>query len=80
MSCKNIHCKEPRILSVSAKCNDMFTATDFSDKSDYDGYVPRNIGIGGGDYISFRYCLSCGTIQSNEFPIDENFKLNAEEE
>jgi len=26
-------------------------------------YVPGDLGIGGGDYISFSFCRSCGKIQ-----------------
>jgi hypothetical protein len=32
-----------------------------------DGYVPKGFGIGGGDYIVFQFCVSCGQIQGN-FP------------
>jgi hypothetical protein len=31
------------------------------------GYVPSGLGIGGGDYIDFKLCLSCGQIQG-EWP------------
>ena len=27
------------------------------------GYVPSSLNIGGGDYVEFKYCLSCGQIQ-----------------
>jgi len=33
-----------------------------------DGYVPSGICIGGGDYMSFAYCLECGMIQ-DDFPV-----------
>lgn len=32
-----------------------------------DGYVPSDMGIGGGDYIEFEWCLDCGQIQGT-FP------------
>jgi hypothetical protein len=32
------------------------------------GYVPRDLGIGGGDAVHFDYCLACGQIQG-EFPL-----------
>lgn len=32
------------------------------------GYVPRDLGIGGGDAIHFIYCLDCGQIQG-KFPV-----------
>ena len=36
-----------------------------------DGYVPVGVGIGGGDYVDFTYCLECGKIQSNQFPVSK---------
>lgn len=27
------------------------------------GYVPRDLGIGGGDFVRFSVCLECGTMQ-----------------
>ncbi len=30
-----------------------------------DGYVPNDLGIGGGDYVEFRLCLNCGQMQGN---------------
>jgi hypothetical protein len=31
-------------------------------------YVPRDLGIGGGDDVQFDYCLDCGQIQDS-FPL-----------
>ena len=31
-------------------------------------YVPYDLGIGGGYYIQFMYCLNCGKIHGN-FPL-----------
>lgn len=66
MTC--ITCKSDKIVSVSAKCSDLCTvicrSTGFEIGPDY---VPPDIGIGGGDYIDFNYCVSCGQIQ-DEFP------------
>ena len=39
-------------------------------EAEYDGECPRDIGIGGGDYINIDYCLECGKIQGN-FPIED---------
>ena len=33
-----------------------------------DDYVPRDLGIGGGDNVQLAYCLDCGQIQ-REFPL-----------
>lgn len=53
------------IISVSAKCSDMCVVK--SEEAKHEGYVPENLGIGGGDYIKFDLCLSCGKIQDS-FP------------
>lgn len=54
-----------RILSVSAKCSDL-CFTSYSDKdgkeTESDGYVPRNIGIGGGDYVDIDIDMKTGQI------------------
>jgi hypothetical protein len=64
MTCKK--CKSKRIVHISAKCSDLCYVS-IADK-EHDGYVPRDLGIGGGDYVEFKYCLDCGQIQG-EFPI-----------
>ena len=64
MKCKN--CKSERIASVSAHCSDLCNVSiGQNEKSDY---VPRDMGIGGGDDVHFRYCLDCGQMQG-KFPI-----------
>ena len=40
------------MLEVSAKCNDMCDVTIGG--TSIDGYVPDDLGIGGGDYVKFR--------------------------
>ena len=56
-----------RIAFVSGKVDDgcCFESNELF-KPSY--YVPVNMGIGGGSYIEFKYCLDCGQIQG-EFPI-----------
>lgn len=54
-------CSIPLIIKVSAKCDDR-CFVDFGTHESSD-YVPRDIGIGGGDYVKFSYCVSCGKIQ-----------------
>jgi hypothetical protein len=63
--CRN--CDSNRILCVGGKVSDMYYHK-YKDK-EYDGYVPEGLGIGGGDYISFNYCLDCGQIQGI-FPVE----------
>lgn len=60
------HCKSERVINIVGKCSDCFSAF-INDKS-HDGYVPNDLGIGGGDYIEFSYCLECGQMQG-EFPL-----------
>jgi hypothetical protein len=67
-ACKT--CSSPLLVTVTGKTSDMCYLS-FGEK-EHDGYVPYGIGIcedNGGDYIEFTYCLDCGTIQSNDFPI-----------
>lgn len=59
MTCK---CGNDKIISVSGKCSDLCSAN--YDGVELDGYVPHGIGVGGGDYLEFRYCPKCMTIQS----------------
>lgn len=35
----------------------------FSNNIEFDGYVPDDLGIGGGDYVEFDLCLDCGQVQ-----------------
>lgn len=60
------NCDNTRMVSISAKCSDLFSAS-MNDK-EHDGYVPYNLGIGGGDYVNFDYCLNCGKIKG-EWPL-----------
>ena len=59
-------CGSERILKMSGKCDDRFSAT-IGDRS-YQDYVPRAAGIGGGDYLALDMCLDCGQVQGT-FPI-----------
>ena len=59
ISCQ--HCQSHRVGSVSGKSRDL-SDFDLGNQS-RDGYLPDDIGIGGGDYIEFSYCLDCGMIQ-----------------
>jgi len=64
MSCQK--CKSKRVASVNAKCSDLcFVAIG---KQERDGYVPKDMGVGGGDYVEFDFCLDCGMVQG-KFPL-----------
>lgn len=59
-------CDGRRIIDMSAKCSDMFSMSCITEGvDDYCGYVPYEMGIGGGDYVEFKYCLDCGQIQGS---------------
>lgn len=62
-----------RTLSISGKCSDMcFSVLTLGDqKIEKDGYVPRDLGVGGGDYIEFTVDLDTGTILNWKVPTDE---------
>lgn len=64
MKCQR--CSSERIVKISGKTSDMCSAQ--IGKAEHDGYVPRDIGIGGGDYLGFKYCLDCGQMQGT-FPL-----------
>jgi hypothetical protein len=61
-------CKCERLMSVTAKCGDLCHIR--AGKCEMNSYVPNHLGIGGGDYIRFDYCLDCGKIQGS-FPISQ---------
>lgn len=59
MSCQR--CNSNRVAEVSAKCSDM-CGINLGD-SGHEGYVPKDLGIGVGDYVEFEFCLDCGQLQ-----------------
>jgi len=61
-------CDNPRMCYVNAKCSDLFSAR--LEDCEHEGYVPSDLGIGGGDYVKFKYCLNCGCIQGT-WPLAE---------
>jgi len=76
MNCKK--CSSKRILYVTAKCSDTFAAS--IGETEYSGYVPVGLGIGGGDYVNFCLCLNCGQIQGT-FPLpNSSLELDVSDE
>ena len=61
-------CGSTRLLEITSKVSDAFNVQ--STVADYYGYVPGDLGIGGGDYVEFDYCLDCGKIQG-DFPLPQ---------
>jgi len=70
-------CKSLRVLKVQGKVSDCFAMCMTNKK--YNGYVANDIGIGGGDYIEFSYCLMCGQIQG-DFPINNPIEFEEEDD
>lgn len=65
MTCQT--CKGERLGNVSTKCSNACYVK--ADNKEYFGEPPYNLGIGGGDYVEFTWCLDCGQIQG-EFPLE----------
>lgn len=69
-----------RILYIQAKCSDCCVIELKDAKSNISkenhGYVPRNIGIGGGDYIKLTIDLDNGNIIGWNSPENEDI-INA---
>ena len=64
-------CGSLNIVSIKAKCNDMFYCCS-PDGKEHDGYVDNQIvNIGSGDYIEFSVCLDCNNIQHDVRPKPE---------
>jgi len=59
-------CSGSRLARILAHCSDM-CSVDLAGHHLHD-YVPRDLGIGGGDDVHFDYCLDCGQIQG-KFPL-----------
>lgn len=68
MRCDHPDCRSERILQVSAKSSDCCGVT--LNGVNHEGYLPKDLGIGGGDYVEFRLCLDCGKVQGS-FPLKE---------
>ncbi len=63
MTC--FHCGSGRIIDVQSKCDDRCGIS--LGEIEVNGYVPYDLGIGGGDYVEFKLCLECGQ-QQGTFP------------
>jgi hypothetical protein len=50
-----------RIAAMSGKCSDLVSTTG-PNGTVIDGRVPKDMNVGGGDYIDISWCLDCGTL------------------
>jgi hypothetical protein len=66
-------CSDKKLISLTGKCSDLCSVS-YKDQESC-GYVPNNIGIGGGDYVEFKYCGNCGYIQNFKPLTDAEIKL-----
>lgn len=67
-----------RILSISAKCSDMFSADLLQDgvHSNYDGYVPDFFpGEHYGDYVELKIDIDTGKILNWQVPTVEDLLI-----
>jgi hypothetical protein len=65
MKCQR--CESERLCVINSKSSDLNNGVVVG--TEFDGYVPDDIGIGGGDYVEFTWCLECGQIQG-QFPLE----------
>lgn len=70
-------CNSDRLCSINAKSSDLNNGDVMGKK--FDGYVPHDLGVGGGDYVGFSWCLECGQIQG-PFPLPTPSKFEPSEE
>jgi hypothetical protein len=71
-------CNSERVASIMGKCSDLSVINLLG--IEHEGYVPDDVGIGGGDYMRFDLCLDCGKVQG-EFPLpDPKFYIEDEED
>jgi hypothetical protein len=59
-------CCSHRLASIIAKTGE-YCVIEISNKRQL-GPVPREMNIGGDEYLEFRYCLDCGQVQGL-FPV-----------
>lgn len=64
MGCQK--CESDRLVSIGGKTSDCCYA--LIKGRQHDGYVPSDMGVGGGDYLKFELCLNCGQVQG-QFPL-----------
>lgn len=53
-------CDKKDLVSISGKCNDLFSYKNQDE--DWKAGSPRDLNLGKSDYIEFTYCRSCGKI------------------
>lgn len=80
-----------RVLKINAKCGDMCSVTLLRQvgnghyrEGPFEGYMPRDLKLGGGDYISLEIDVSTGKIigwdETAARAVEQYFKDKADEE
>jgi len=65
MKCQR--CESTAVADITAKCSDCcFVRLGEKERQ---GYLSTGLGVGGGDYVEFTWCLHCGQIQGRAFPV-----------
>jgi len=65
-------CGNDKFVRVSGKTGDM-SSVSYDDIRKH-GYVPRGLGIGGGDYIELSICIACGKVENFQPLTDEEIR------
>ena len=68
MKCQK--CNSERVAEISGKCSDCCSYSLGKNEMYGNYYVPVDMGVGGGDYIQFSWCLNCGQLQG-KFPLPQ---------
>lgn len=50
------------LIAIQAKCSDLFHAYCLETGKEYDGSVPKQLGIGSGDYVELTFDTETGKI------------------
>jgi hypothetical protein len=74
MSCDG--CGSDRIVLIDAKCSDLCCIQYGG--LELNGYPPRGLKIGGGDYINLSICYHCGKVQGIQGITDKEIRENFE--
>lgn len=57
-------CDSEYLLTFGGKVSDQFYYDLPSKSTVYSGYVPEEVGLGGGDYLELTVCLNCNKLQT----------------
>jgi len=70
MKCR--HCESDRIMDIFSHSKDLGVLSYPKLELEHDGYFPFIDDVCGGDDATFFFCLDCGTMQGESFPISDD--------